>query len=83
MPNVEILYRKDLAQRYKVELRTIDRDHAEGVLPPARYRGKKNRPFWFLHEIEQNEKFRPRLKRRLERAEAKPQPTIPQFTFKF
>lgn len=79
---VVILYRKDLALRYRCDLRTIDRDHAQGVLPPGRYRRGKNKPFWFLHEIEATEKFRPRLKRRLER-DTKPAPAIPQFTFKF
>lgn len=59
-----ILYRMDLARRYGVDVRTIDRDHSGGVLPPAHYRRGKNRPFWYLDEIERSEKFRRDLTRR-------------------
>ena len=65
-PECVILYRSDLAQRYGCTLRTIDRDHRDGVLPPGRYRKNKSRPLWYLHEIEAREQQRKDLKRRME-----------------
>lgn len=74
----EILYRADLAIRYRVCLRTIDRDAADGTLPAPRYRGRdaqnhRAKPFWWLHEVEARERAYPPLARRKANA-AKPAP---------
>jgi len=65
-PERVILYRSDLARRYGCDVRTIDRDHASGVLPPGRYRKHKHRPLWYLDEIEARERVRTDLKRKME-----------------
>ena len=80
----ELLHRKDLAARYKCDLRTIDRDHADGTLPPGRYLRNKVKPFWYLDEIEQNERYKPKLKQRRIRVLNPPAPTQPvqQLAFK-
>jgi hypothetical protein len=73
----------DLARRYGCDVRTIDRDHASGVLPPGRYRRGKARPIWYLDEIEAREKIRSELKRKMEFAKrpAPPVPKVVQLTF--
>ncbi len=78
-----ILYRSDLARRYGCTLRTIDRDHHDGVLPLGRYRKNKSRPLWYLDEIEAREKQRKDLKRRMEFAKVPKPRGVPsvQLTF--
>ena len=76
-PNRVILYRAELAQRYRCALRTIDRDHATGALPAGRYRKNKQRPIWYLDEIEAFEKQRPALRRKMEFAKL-PTPVFPK-----
>jgi hypothetical protein len=66
-----ILFRADLAQRYACTLRTVDRDHAAGILPVARYRAGKKSPMWYLSDIEQREKLRPDLRRKAAFAKVK------------
>lgn len=68
-PAPVILWRKDLSRRYGCDLRTIDRYHAESVIPAGRYLPKRARPFWYDHEILANEDRRPKLKARRLKAE--------------
>lgn len=71
-PAPVILRVKDLAQRYLCDVRSITRYHSEGVIPPGRYLPKRHWPFWYLHEILENEQGQRRLKRRLDLGKPKP-----------
>lgn len=57
------LSRKDLARRYGKDDGTIDRWHADGTLPAARYLRGCPFPFWTPAEIEANEHHNPKLVR--------------------
>lgn len=58
-----VLTRKDLAARYGRSLTSIDRWHAEGTLPPARYLRSCPLPFWRACDLEAAEKTETCLKR--------------------
>ena len=58
-----VLTRKDLANRYGRHLSSIDRWHAEGVLPAARYLRGCPLPFWRACDLEAAEKTETCLKR--------------------
>lgn len=53
--NKPLLMRADLMIRYGRDEDTIDRWHATGVLPKARYLPGCNSPFWSPADIESNE----------------------------
>ena len=60
-----VLNRKDLARRYSIDLDTVDRWHARGVLPPGFYLPGSRFPYWRPFEIESNERRSPKLKKKL------------------
>lgn len=72
------LHIKDLACAYGVTERTIYTYHADGTLPKGRYLPGKPWPFWYEDEIEANEKFKPRLKSKRQKALAALLPRQPQ-----
>ena len=60
-----VLNRKDLANRYRIDLDTVDRWHSRGILPKGYYLPGSRFPYWRPFEIEQNERRSPKLKKKL------------------
>lgn len=82
-PNVVILRIADIALRYGVTYRAVTKWHAAGVIPKGRYLPKKSWPFWYEHEIQQNENRSRRLRQRRAKVVTPPRPAAQQFTFPF
>jgi len=72
------LHIKDLALIYGVTERTIYTYAREGTLPAPRYLPGKPWPFWYQSEIEQNERYKPRLQSKRQKALAASLPQKPQ-----
>jgi len=59
-----LLTRKDLAQRYAVETRTVDNWHANGILPRAVYLQGCREPRWRPMDLAAAERRTPKLSKR-------------------
>ena len=67
MISTHVIRRKDIALEFGVDVRTVDRWKAEGVLPKAKRLG--GRPYWTADQITQAERIQ--IKRWTERERQK------------
>jgi hypothetical protein len=54
----QFLRKREVARRYGIHPRSVERAAASGRLPPAQYpfNGPRPRPMWDLEELERNER---------------------------